>query len=164
MFRTKINNLPLAQVRSLVTGVTPAVAKGASEDLTGSVFDLVLDDEPVRAPRLRYEITGADTLLYAEDGRAPLPCPCAVLTLKDMVLFTHAVPDAMNSPLVATLAAEYPLAENVQFVPGSTTFPDILPVAPTVRVARPGVTSVSSASPTKVPFAHAGSGRTLTVI
>ena len=100
MFRTKINNLPLAQVRSLVAGITPAVAQGASEDLTGSVFDLVLDDEPVRAPRLRYEITGPDTLLYAEDGRAPLPCPCAVLTLKDMVLFTHAVPDAMKAYVV----------------------------------------------------------------
>ena len=100
MFRTKINNLSLAQVQKLVAGVTPDVAKGASEDLTGSVFDLILDDEPIRAPRLRYEITGRDSLLYSEDGKEAVSCRCAVLTLKDMVLFTHAVPGEMKAYVV----------------------------------------------------------------
>ena len=100
MYRTKISNLSLARVRELAAGIAPTVAKGESEDLTGSVFDLVLDDGLVRAPRLRYEITGKDTLLYSEDGKEAACCRCAVLTLKDMVLFTHAVPDAMKSYVV----------------------------------------------------------------
>jgi len=100
MYRTKVNNLSLAQVQKLVAGVTPAVAKGESEDLTGSVFELVLDDEPIKAPRLCYEITGKDSLLYSEDGKEAVSCKCAVLTLKDMILFTHAVPDAMKAYVV----------------------------------------------------------------
>ena len=80
-----------------------------------------------------------------------------------------AVPDTMNSPLVATLATEYPLAENVQFVPQHATFPEIFPVAPTVIVAKPlgdgtscaltvarGVSPVACTAPLKLPLAHAG--------
>ncbi len=100
MFRTSINNLPLAKVQDLVTGVTPSVAKGESEDISGTVFDLVLDDGPIKAPHLHYEITGKDSLLYSEDGREPVCCKCAVVTMRDMVLFTHAVPDRMKAYVV----------------------------------------------------------------
>ena len=35
MYRTKVNNLSLAQVQALVSGITPTVAKGESEDRFG---------------------------------------------------------------------------------------------------------------------------------
>jgi len=100
MFRTKVNQLNLAQVQKLTAGMTPCVAKGGSEDLTGSRFELVLDNTPIKAPKLTYEITGKDSLLYSEDGAQPVNCKCAVLTLKEMILFTHAVPDAMKAYVV----------------------------------------------------------------
>ena len=80
-----------------------------------------------------------------------------------------AVPDTMNRPLVATLEAEYPLAENVQFVPQHAIFPEIFPVAPTAIVAKPhgerdscdvtvatGVSSAAHTAPLKFPRAQAG--------
>ncbi len=100
MYRTRINNLSLEQVRKLVSGIGPSVAKDASEDLSGSVFDLVLDDSPIKPPRLRYEITGRDTLLYSENGLGSVECRCVVLTLKEMLLFTHAVPGEMKAYVV----------------------------------------------------------------
>lgn len=100
MYRTKVTNLNLEQVKNLVTGNTPAVAKGESEDLTGKVFDLVLDNEPIKAPKLKYEFTGKDTVLYSEDGAPAVSCKCAVLSIKDVVLFTHGVPDEMKAYVV----------------------------------------------------------------
>ena len=100
MYRTNITKLNYAQVQSLLTGVTPAVAKGESEDLTGCKFELVLDDKPIAAPKLKYEITGKDALLYSENGSEPVECKCAVLSLKDAVLFTHAVPGQMKAYVV----------------------------------------------------------------
>ncbi len=97
MYRTKVNNLSLAQVRSLTAGLTPAAARGDSEDLSGRSFRLVLDDGPVKAPALSYSFPDGDTLLCSENGGEPQRCRYTAMSLRDVILFSHAVPGQMKA-------------------------------------------------------------------
>ena len=97
MYRTKVNNLSLAQVRSLTAGLTPAAARGDSEDLSGRSFRLVLDDGPVKAPELSYSFPDGDTLLCSENGGEPQRCRYTAMSLRDVILFSHAVPGQMKA-------------------------------------------------------------------
>ncbi len=100
MYRTNITNLSLTQVQSLLSDISPIVAKGESEDLTDCSFELVLDDQPIPAPKLKYCFTGKDTVLYSENGSEAVSCKCAALSIRDVVLFTHAVPGQMKAYVV----------------------------------------------------------------
>ncbi len=100
MYRTNITKLSYAQVHRLLSEVTPIVSKGESDDLTGRTFELALDDQPVPAPRLKYEFTARDMLLCSENGADPVSCKCAALSMRDVILFTHAVPGQMKAYVV----------------------------------------------------------------
>lgn len=95
MYRLNYTNLSKKQVEDVLAKRSPPTC--ASEmcgRLSGKSLRIVLDKLPVEGPVLEYEFRSDTKLALKENGAPVVECDYGALSLKDITIFTHMIPDA----------------------------------------------------------------------
>jgi len=94
MYRIDYTDLKLQQVEDIIGGNRqPQAATKLCGCLVGKSLKIILDKKPVEGPVLEYEFKSESTLKLKENGGAEVQCAYGALSLKNITLFSHMVPN-----------------------------------------------------------------------
>ena len=94
MYRTNYTNLNKKQVEDILAKRTPPVcAVETCKALSGKTMKILLDTLHVEGPTLEYDFKSDKTLTLSENGAAAVTCDYSALSLKNITLFTHMIPN-----------------------------------------------------------------------
>ena len=94
MFRTNYTNLNKKQVEDVLAKRTPPVcASKICSCLAGKTLKFVFDKLPVEGPVLEYEFKSDTKLALRENGAESVECDYSALSLSDITLFSHMIPN-----------------------------------------------------------------------